>query len=37
MPGASEAAIRDLPPSAVSDSSNFDALALLDLKANMFQ
>ncbi|KAL6562823.1 Translin-1 [Orobanche hederae] len=32
VPGASEAAIRDLPPSAVSDSSNFDALALLAAK-----
>ncbi|CAA0806834.1 TUDOR-SN protein 1 [Striga hermonthica] len=31
-PGASEAAIRDLPPSAVSDSSNFDAMALLAAK-----
>ncbi|KAL6495805.1 Translin-1 [Orobanche gracilis] len=32
VPGASEAAIRNLPPSAVSDSSNFDALALLAAK-----
>ncbi|GER54141.1 staphylococcal nuclease domain-containing protein, partial [Striga asiatica] len=32
VPGASEAAIRDLPPSAVSDSSNFDAMALLAAK-----
>ncbi|GER45585.1 nuclease domain-containing protein [Striga asiatica] len=31
-PGASESAIRDLPPSAVSDSSNFDAMALLAAK-----
>ncbi|KAF6168723.1 hypothetical protein GIB67_013105 [Kingdonia uniflora] len=28
-PGASEAAIRDLPPSAIGDASNFDAMALL--------
>ncbi|KAL8502173.1 hypothetical protein ACS0TY_021331 [Phlomoides rotata] len=32
VPGASEAAIRDLPPSAVGDSSNFDAMALLAAK-----
>lgn len=32
MPGASEAAIRDLPPSAVGDSNNFDAMALLAAK-----
>ena len=31
-PGAAEAAIRDLPPSAVSDPSNFDAMALLAAK-----
>ncbi|KAG8388177.1 hypothetical protein BUALT_Bualt02G0098700 [Buddleja alternifolia] len=29
VPGASEAAIRNLPPSAVSDPSNFNAMALL--------
>lgn len=32
VPGASEASIRDLPPSAVSDPSNFDAMALLATK-----
>ncbi|KAK6127910.1 hypothetical protein DH2020_038339 [Rehmannia glutinosa] len=32
VPGASEAAIRDLPPSAVGDSGNFDAMALLATK-----
>lgn len=31
-PGAAEASIRDLPPSAVSDPSNFDAMALLAAK-----
>ncbi|KAH6794802.1 TUDOR-SN protein 1 [Perilla frutescens var. hirtella] len=31
-PGASESSIRDLPPSAVSDPSNFDAMALLASK-----
>ncbi|PIN03159.1 Transcriptional coactivator p100 [Handroanthus impetiginosus] len=31
-PGASEASIRDLPPSAVSDPSNFNAMALLASK-----
>ncbi|KAL7152664.1 hypothetical protein ABFS83_04G113800 [Erythranthe nasuta] len=31
-PGASEAAIRDLPPSAVGDGGNFDAMALLAAK-----
>lgn len=29
MPGASEAAIRNLPPSAVGDPSNLDAMSLL--------
>ncbi|GAA0140103.1 hypothetical protein LIER_42601 [Lithospermum erythrorhizon] len=28
-PGASEASIRNLPPSAIGDSSNFDAICLL--------
>jgi len=32
VPGASEAAIRKLPPSAIGDSSNFDAMALLNAK-----
>ncbi|KAL3655116.1 Translin-1 [Castilleja foliolosa] len=31
-PGASETSIRDLPPSAVGDSGNFDAMALLAAK-----
>lgn len=29
-PGASEASIRNLPPSAIGDSSNFDAMGLLE-------
>ncbi|XP_059291594.1 ribonuclease TUDOR 1 [Lycium ferocissimum] len=29
-PGASEASIRDLPPSAIGDASNFDAMGLLE-------
>lgn len=31
-PGAAEAAVRNLPPSAVSDPSSFDAMALLAAK-----